>query len=235
MSIRDVLTVSRYTGIIHFVTDETLDLKELCRRTDVTPRTVHYYIQQGVLPPAGSRGPGARYGLDHLNRLRLARRLQREHLPLAEIRQRLEAMTGEDVATALAESEGGTPPAPGESALDYVRGLLAGPSSRSGPPAGSVARSVRLSGANRLAEPAGAPVWSGDRFQSRPPGPSAELSAASLASPATPVPPVSERSQWDRIALAPDVELHVRRPLTRDMNRRLEKLLDAAHDILKED
>jgi hypothetical protein len=47
-------------------------------------------------------------------------------------------------------------------------------------------------------------------------------------------PSVSERSQWDRITLAPDVELHVRRPLTRDMNRRIEKLLDAARDLLKE-
>jgi DNA-binding transcriptional MerR regulator len=48
-------------------------------------------------------------------------------------------------------------------------------------------------------------------------------------------PSPSARSQWERIALAPDVELHVRRPLTRETNRRVEKLLDLARHILQEE
>ena len=47
-------------------------------------------------------------------------------------------------------------------------------------------------------------------------------------------PPTSVKSQWERISLATDVELHVRRPLTREANRRVEKLLDLARQILKE-
>jgi hypothetical protein len=49
-------------------------------------------------------------------------------------------------------------------------------------------------------------------------------------------PPLLEptRSQWERISLAPDVELHVRRPLSRYQNRRVERLLEAARQILKE-
>ena len=43
------------------------------------------------------------------------------------------------------------------------------------------------------------------------------------------------RAQWDRITLAPDVELHVRRPLTREQNRQVERLIDAARDIFEED
>lgn len=43
------------------------------------------------------------------------------------------------------------------------------------------------------------------------------------------------KSQWERISLAPDVELHVRRPLTREANRRVEKLLDLARQILQEE
>ena len=39
---------------------------------------------------------------------------------------------------------------------------------------------------------------------------------------------VAPRSQWDRITLAPDIELHVRRPLAREDNRRLERLLEVA-------
>jgi hypothetical protein len=38
--------------------------------------------------------------------------------------------------------------------------------------------------------------------------------------------PSAGRSQWERVPLTSDVELHVRRPLTRDANRRVEKLLD---------
>ena len=42
------------------------------------------------------------------------------------------------------------------------------------------------------------------------------------------------RSQWDRIVLAPDVELHVRRPLSREQNRSVDRLLEAARAIYKE-
>jgi hypothetical protein len=41
------------------------------------------------------------------------------------------------------------------------------------------------------------------------------------------------RSQWDRIALTPDVELHVRRPLSRPDNKRVERLIAVARQILK--
>ena len=43
------------------------------------------------------------------------------------------------------------------------------------------------------------------------------------------------RSQWDRLTLAPDVELHVRRPLSREQNRQVERLIEAARDIFEED
>ena len=42
------------------MTHDLYDLKELCAVSGVTPRTVHFYIQQGLLPPAGSAGPGPR-------------------------------------------------------------------------------------------------------------------------------------------------------------------------------
>jgi hypothetical protein len=50
-----------------------------------------------------------------------------------------------------------------------------------------------------------------------------------------PPPALSEtRSQWDRIVFAPDVELHVRRPLTRQMNRCVDDLIAAARKIFQE-
>jgi hypothetical protein len=43
------------------------------------------------------------------------------------------------------------------------------------------------------------------------------------------------RSTWDRIPLAPDVELHIRRPLSREQNRQVERLIEAARDLFAEE
>ena len=43
------------------------------------------------------------------------------------------------------------------------------------------------------------------------------------------------RSTWDHVVLNDDIELHIRRPLSRLRNRQVEKLLAAARDLLKED
>ncbi len=70
-------------------TDNEYTLQDLADLAEVTPRTIRYYVAQGLLPSPDRVGPGALYGPGHLARLRLIRRLQREHLPLAEIRSRL--------------------------------------------------------------------------------------------------------------------------------------------------
>src|SRR5258707_14715663 len=53
---------------------------------EVRPSTLHYYVQAGIVPPAVGRGRSA-YAPEHLARFRLARRLKREGLSLAEIRE----------------------------------------------------------------------------------------------------------------------------------------------------
>lgn len=180
------MTVKRSTVISIGVAPDpsVFDLNELSDRAGVTPRTVRYYIQQGLLRSPGTPGPGARYGEGHLGRLRLIRRLQREHLPLSEIRRRLESLGDAEVERLLEEPRA---PAP-SSAVDYVRSVLQEP-----PPM-----------------------------------------LAAMAAPPEP-PPGADRSQWDRITLAPDLELHVRRPLSRGQNKMVEKLLDYAKRLLEED
>src|SRR5918999_5768738 len=100
------------------------DLNELSEAAGVTPRTVRYYVQQGLLPAPATRGPGTRYDRAHLDRLQLIRRLQRQHLPLAEIRRRLETLDDDGVREALATPLDQSELAPRSSALDYVRDLL---------------------------------------------------------------------------------------------------------------
>ena len=191
---------------------ETFDLPELSRAAGVTPRTVRYYVAQGLLPSPGSRGPGARYERGHLDRLQLIRRLQREHLPLAEIRRRLEQMDDAEVRTALGAAERVAE----SSALDYVRTVLAG----GGPSARPTLASMSM-----------APMPEG----------SMDVSSIAAASRSVPAPPPKtepvareQRSQWERIALAPDVELHVRRPLSRVQNKLVERLIELAKRALEE-
>ena len=169
--------------------DRGYELPELSDLAEVSPRTVRYYIQQGLLDPPESRGPAARYGPEHLDRLRLIKRLQREHLPLAEIRRRLEELSPEEVHELVARPAEGS----GSSARDYVQSVLRGRAHES--------------------QPAMRPFASSPAPHPQAPG---------------------KRSQWDRLTLAPDVELHVRRPLSREQNRRVERLIEAARDIFEE-
>ena len=186
----------------------TYDLAELSDRAGVSQRTVRYYIQQGLLPSPETRGPGAHYGPEHLDRLRLIRRLQREHLPLAEIRRRLEALDAAAIRRLVEHS-----PPPKDDARAYIRGVLS-----DGSPSSPSPRRVRT----------------------RPPPPAvteAPLSFFEATAPQVLQSPKQApvRSQWDRIPLGPDVELHVRRPLTREQNRQIERLLQAARHILEEE
>jgi hypothetical protein len=153
----------------------------------------------------------------------LIKRLQVQHLPLAEIRARLESL-GEDEISDLAtelepvrESEPTNPP--GQSALAYIRGVLAGSPSAGGTTLALTALTPPAPRATRAREPTadyGTPSW----LQPPPPKPR---------------PPGTDRSTWERISLAPDIEIHVRRPLAPQSIKQLDQLLDAARKLLRDE
>lgn len=60
-------------------------LEEVAKAAGVSPRTVRYYIQRGLLPQPSFRGPDTAYGEEHLVRLRAIRRLQDAYWPLDAI------------------------------------------------------------------------------------------------------------------------------------------------------
>jgi hypothetical protein len=43
------------------------------------------------------------------------------------------------------------------------------------------------------------------------------------------------RAQWERIGLSPDIEFHVRRPLSHPQNKAVNRILEAAREILQEE
>lgn len=59
--------------------------------------------------------------------------------------------------------------------------------------------------------------------------------AAVRSGPQTSAPGGSRLSTWEHIALTPDIELHVRRPLPRTQHRDLDKLLEKAREIFGKD
>jgi DNA-binding transcriptional MerR regulator len=183
-------------------------LQDLSKLADVTPRTIRFYIAQGLLPSPTQLGPAARYTDAHLDLLRLIRKFQSAHLPLAEIRARLRGIPHDKVSE-VAEA---TPDyASADSALDYVNRLLR--------PALPPAVSMPV-----MARQAAAPLPASMPSMRMP---SEVHTPAKAAEPA--------RAQWERITLDPDVELHIRRPLTRNLNKRVERLISIARELLEED
>lgn len=72
-------------------------MKDLCRLTGMPRQAIHFYIQQGLIPPGHKTGRNtARYGEEHVDRIRVVKQLQNERfMPLRAIRAVLE---GEDEA-----------------------------------------------------------------------------------------------------------------------------------------
>ncbi|WP_257462350.1 helix-turn-helix domain-containing protein [Archangium lipolyticum] len=87
-------------------------LTELAEAAGVSPRTVRYYVQRGLLPAPPFKGPDTAYGEDHLLRLKAIRALQAKFLPLDAIQVEL-ARLGPDELKALAESGPAPLPPPG--------------------------------------------------------------------------------------------------------------------------
>lgn len=208
-------------------------LQELAKLADVTPRTVRYYIAQGLLPSPTQAGSAARYNEAHLERLRLIKKLQAAHLPLAAIRAQFRGMGDEQIAT-MADS---TPVEPSRtSAVDYIRSLLGEPP-------------LPRPGAAPARPPTRAAVVDLDdagtfyRRAADPEPPASAIPAAPAPAPgqSAPPPPATtsqsepDRAQWERVSISPDIELHIRRPLTRLQNRRVERLISIARQLIEED
>jgi DNA-binding transcriptional MerR regulator len=201
-------------------------LAELAALSGLPPRTIRYYIAQGLIPSPGKEGRGTRYPDSTLDRLRLIAKLRDAHQPLVEIRTKLASLTDDETAQLAA-----APPEPAVvgSAIDYIRGILGTSAARLSEDESSLAS---------LDTPA---------FLRRPPSripeyrPALSVGRAIPAGPApTPAPAPSAqagrgRSQWDRIPLGPNIELHVRRPMSRRDKYLVERLIALYGQLQRED
>jgi DNA-binding transcriptional MerR regulator len=184
----------------------TLSMEKLGARVGVSPRTIRFYITEGLLPGAVSRGKAAAYTEEHLIRLRLIRRLSERHVPLAEMRTALEGLSLEEAATLLAEEDARAwsmeRAARAESPRDYVAGLL------------------EQARAARAPEPR--------RTQPSQPGLPSPHYASIQEAPPSRLALRESGEHWRRWELAPGVELQVREDVTTSAWELIERILGAA-------
>ena len=196
---------------------------ELAKAAQVTPRTIRYYVTEGVLPPPDRAGRVATYSEEHLARLRLIKVLKDEFLPLQEIASLLAGLDRQEVLDLLAEKE---PPDHLEPAVDsakeYLQSLLNTPNQADEP---SLLMRRRLE-AKREAQhqilPAPddlqslevedfeAPYHLGFSGDAPPTPPASSPILAPAPMPETVVRDEPKSSHWQRIQLTPDIELHIR-------------------------
>jgi DNA-binding transcriptional MerR regulator len=73
--------------------DAHFDIYDLHAVTGIPARTVHYYVQQGIIPKAVGSGPAARYSYVHAIRLNVMTILKTKGLTLWEIKAFLDGHT----------------------------------------------------------------------------------------------------------------------------------------------
>jgi DNA-binding transcriptional MerR regulator len=172
---------------------QTYSLKEVAAQVGVELRVLRSWMGHPyrILPGFG-RGSGTRYPQAFLDRAKLAQRLRDEHLPLAEVANRLRGVPDQELEQLL----NGTPVLHGRaskgSAADYAAAVLN-------------SRGVTVS-MFALAQPS---------MQQRP-----QMKR-----------PTQARATWERIPLSDAIEVHARRPMTREENRQLDDLMREAERI----
>ena len=217
-----------------------MTIAELAEEADVTPRTIRYYVEQGLLPPPG-RGRIAEYTEEHLQLLGLIARLKRHYLPLEEIRDMLQRLSREEIEELLARDEPASTATPeAGSAADYIANVF---------------ERGRVLEQAKLREPV-APDYS------MPPSPAPMFMPsmpAAASPPSAPPPPVTKRglfgygrpasmperavaqeaprpdkeSTWHRVTIAPGVELHFHASVGGRVRSVMSRLIAAVVNILE--
>jgi len=200
------------------MTESDYQINELAKKAGVSVRTIRFYIDEGLLPPPPTQGRYASYSDEYLERLELIRLLKERFLPLKEIRVRLEGLSQADVRSAVVQEreaavEQKSLPAAAapqsetgktdSNALDYVNRLLKNRPSSSSP------RAVQMSQPALIQASRQNNLFESNTISSYPGG----------------------EEVWERIRLAPGVELHIQKPLETGMQQKLQRLLEHANRI----
>lgn len=195
------------------MTTEELLIHELAAKAGISVRTIRYYIEEGLLPPPSYQGKYSYYTLNYLDRLELIRRLKESYLPLREIREIMSSLTDNEVRKRLEELSQSSP-------KFSVEQKPAQPSAKPGAKA--------LQYIDRLMEDQTRYKTKGTNDQQQPTLNTQERLFKHITNPPDQTFVINEDEFWQRISLAPGVELHLRKPLDPSTESRVYQLLTYA-------
>jgi DNA-binding transcriptional MerR regulator len=209
------------------MSEQVYSIGELAAAAEVTPRTIRYYTAEGLLPPPNTQGRYAQYGVEHLLRLRVITQLKAAYLPLGAIRERLSAITPAQLAAMADAPEAARQPS---SAAEYLADML-GKREGGGPlRAATAQQAIREQVASYTAgiQPGratpGAPASVG-RFPQVLPLPIGHVEPLAAAGRTEPQAGEALGTRWQRIVVAPGVELHVLEPASPEAEQLVAELL----------
>lgn len=84
--------------------DQEFTIQELTDQTGLPRRTIHFYIQQEIIPPSVGAGLAAHYRREHLVRLKLIPILRQQGLRLDDIRTKFQNSTVSELEALLSSS-----------------------------------------------------------------------------------------------------------------------------------
>lgn len=185
----------------------SLSITELAGATggEVTPRTIRYYIAEGLLPRPDERG---RYSPAHRDRLRLIQRYKEAFLPLEKVREQITALSNDEVRAFLEQSDAEEVVAAAEAPAPRLEEALApAPLQRQSAAAEYTARLLAA------------------RKQAPKKTPESGRQPNAAASP--------QPEAWERITLLPGVlEMHVRADIAPGLRERINRILETVRKML---
>jgi len=187
-------------------------INELAKRAKTTVRTIRYYTSEGLLPQPDTDGKFAYYDENHLRRLELILRMKEAYLPLKEIRQIMLSLSDDDVKQRLLENGASNKEEEPKNNLSTLK---------------QSKNSDALDYISNIMETQ--TRYRSNEHPSRRPPPLAQPPQQNLQTPL----PFSQQDieTWQRIILAPGVEMHLRYPTDSEISNRIQHLISYAKKI----
>lgn len=187
-------------------------INELAKRADTTVRTIRYYTSEGLLPQPETDGKYAYYDENHLRRLELILRMKEAYLPLKEIRQIMLSLSDEEVKQRLVEQI--LP----DNKVELGNSPITTRKNKASDALNYISNIMETQSKYRSNE-----------FQSRKPPQPSQSPDRNFQTP-LPISP-DDVENWQRIILAPGVELHLRHPADSETSHRIQQLISYAKKL----
>jgi DNA-binding transcriptional MerR regulator len=180
-------------------------ISDLAEKAGVTVRTIRYYTQLGLLPEPERPGKFACYTNEHLAKLELILKLKDLRLPLWEIEQVIKTPDTGELQKLMEKIESST-------AKPFEAARKA-PEEKGKPGENALEYIANIMNAQQYIN-----------------------ENQVLYAPASPAPQSylsrkSSSTQWDRIEISSEIEIHCRQPLSSEKQKKLDKLIEYANQL----